>query len=83
VRKEERDGFATWRRGRSRGKDERKRGCLTERVGCSMTMRVMVFIFMSLFFFFFWRGEWFSFFYGGSRLGKWWEMELSLVGDYG
>jgi len=45
VRKEERDGFATWRRGRRRGKDERKRGCLTERVGWSMTMRVMVFIF--------------------------------------
>lgn len=66
VRKEERDGFATWRRGRRRGKDERKRGCLTERVGWSMTMRVMVFIF-----------------YGGSRLGKWWEMELLIVGDYG
>jgi hypothetical protein len=46
VRKEERDGFATWRRGRRRGKDERKRGCLTERVGWSMTMRVMVFIFL-------------------------------------
>lgn len=74
MRKEERDGFATWRRGRSRGKDERKRGCLTERVGCSMTMRVMVFIFMSLFFFFFGEGNGLAFFMvvqGWENGGRW------------